>query len=328
MPTEPTARYIAGQKPPETPYDADIIILSLNRLEDTSAAIASALAQRGGLFHITVLDQGSDDETVFQLRAKFGGAPRFVFYAAPHNLGVGGGRNFASALGHGRIIIALDNDAVFENDSVAARACAIFDKEPSLGALSFAILAACGTQPDLTSWGYPASLLPRYRERFTTTTFVGAGHAIRRAAWNSAGGYDPDLFFTWEEYDFALRAIARSWKIAYDGSLAVIHKVAADQRVGWSDTRGTLAVRNRLMIARKWGVPWPALLPRMAGYLIQGARNGRLGAAFAGIKAAWLAPVRPAQEMPEEMRRYIRAHETRHRGGLLARLRNEVWKRN
>ena len=30
-------------------------------------------------------------------------------------------------------------------------------------------------------------------------------------AWQQAGGYDPKLFFCWEEFDFCLRAIALGW---------------------------------------------------------------------------------------------------------------------
>ena len=55
-------RLIAGSRPPIEAYDADIIILSLNRLAETIEAIQSALAQRGVAFHVTVLDQGSAPE--------------------------------------------------------------------------------------------------------------------------------------------------------------------------------------------------------------------------------------------------------------------------
>ena len=96
-----------------------------------------------------------------------------------------------------------------------------FNQQPDLGALGFNILSADGVTPDTFSWGYPAPLLTRFRERFDTTTFVGAGHAIRRVTWDLVGGYDPSFFFTWEEYDFCLAAIALNWRIAYDGTLAV-----------------------------------------------------------------------------------------------------------
>jgi len=41
-------RRTAGSPPPLGDYDADIIILALNRLEDTVAAIDSALRPYGG----------------------------------------------------------------------------------------------------------------------------------------------------------------------------------------------------------------------------------------------------------------------------------------
>ena len=108
---------------------------------------------------------------------------------------------------------------------------------------------------------------------FDAVTFVGAGHAIRRAAWDS---YDEALFFCWEEFDFCLRAIERGWRIRYRGDIAVRHKVCPDRRVTWSGTRWFHFVRNRLYIEHKWGAGWFELLPRMAYYLIRGARNGVL----------------------------------------------------
>ena len=119
--------------------------------------------------------------------------------------------------------------------------------------------------------GLPTAFAAEISRKFDTTTFVGAGHAIRRAAWQAVGGYDPSLFFTWEEYDFCLAAIARQWRIAYDGSLAVRHTPAAAARIGWDGTRMTAYVRNRLLISRKWGSSWCALIPRIFAYALHGS---------------------------------------------------------
>ena len=58
------ARHLAGApSPPSGDYDADIIILALDRPEETRAAIVSAVMQRGISRHITVVDTiywGSD----------------------------------------------------------------------------------------------------------------------------------------------------------------------------------------------------------------------------------------------------------------------------
>jgi GT2 family glycosyltransferase len=319
-----TVRLIAGQRPPLDGYDADIIILSLNRLAETTEAIQSALAQRGGAFHVTVLDQGSTVETVRGLTKAFSKAPNFALYRAPSNLGVAGGRNLATSLGHGRIIIALDNDAVFELPWVAARALRSFSRKPDLGALGFSVLSADGLHPDTFSWGYPACLLKRFRERFDTTTFVGAGHAIRRVTWDMVGGYDQTFFFTWEEYDFCLAAIALNWRVCYDGTLAVIHKVSPTARVPWNDARTRFFVRNRLIIGRKWGASWLSLTPRMLGYMIRAALDGRVEAAMSGIRAAREADPPCHRKMPKAMRKYLVLNETRHRGSWLGRLRTEV----
>jgi hypothetical protein len=104
--------------------------------------------------------------------------------------------------------------------------------------------------------------------------------------------------------------------------LAVIHKISPAARVHWDAARTTLFVRNRLIIARKWGTPWLSLIPRMLGYLIKAALNGRLEAALNGLRAALVADP-PRRKMPKAMRRYLAQNETRHRGSWLHRLRTE-----
>jgi GT2 family glycosyltransferase len=320
----PAARLIAGRPSGPYVYDADIIILSLDRLTETTAAIRSALAQRGGTFHVTVLDQGSAPEALRTLARTFAKSAALSIYTSEQNLGVAGGRNLASSLGHGELIVALDNDAVFQGEWVIARAANCFRRNPDLGALGFAVLAADGIHPDLSSWGYPNRLLKRIRDRFDTTTFVGAGHAIRRVTWQAAGGYDPAFFFTWEEYDFCLSAIALKWRIRYDGSLAVVHKVSPAARVSWNDTRLTYFVRNRLLISRKWSASQLGLLPRIALYLFRGLLSRRLAATLAGIRAAWFAEPSTRRRMSAEMRKYLQLNETRHRGSWLTQFQHEL----
>jgi len=276
----------AGTYPPTTPYDADIIILTRNRLADTLAAVDSALAQQKIKFHVSVLDQGSDPEIQPKFVQAFRDHPNFGYFFIAGNLGVAGGRNFLSALGQGKIIIGLDNDAVFLDAFTASGAVREFEETPALGALGFKILAEDGIHLDEFSWGYPARLKQHSETGFDTTTFVGAGHAIRRATWTGVGGYDADLFFTWEEYDFALRAIAAGWSIKCAGSLAVIHKIAREARVQWSWERTRLFIRNRLVLGRKWNESWAKLSPRICVYLLKAAREKRLTPAFAGLFAA------------------------------------------
>lgn len=277
------AEYLTGaQHPPKAEYDADIIILFLDRAEETNAAIMSALAQQGILRHVTVVDQGSCPIALARIRQAVEGRPDITLLSLGRNHGVPAGRNVAASFGHGRIIIGLDNDAEFATADTAARAVSALDAEPDLAALGFRILRFGTSADDLSSWGYPAPLLARASDSFETVTFVGAGHAIRRTAWNQLGGYDPSLFFCWEEYEFSLRAIAAGWRIRYRDDIAIAHKVSPERRVCWSSDRWFYFVRNRVRIERRWGASWLALCPRVAGYMLRGARNRRLGATVAG----------------------------------------------
>lgn len=315
----PPIRHIAGAAaPPAEPYDADVVILSLDRAEETAAAIRSALAQRDVARHVFVVDQGSQPSALARLAREVTGRHDATLVALDRNHGVAGGRNRGSSLGHGRVIFGLDNDAEFADATTLARAVEALDENPSLAGIGCRILLHARDADDLSSWGYPASLLPRAGGAFDTVTFVGAGHAIRRAAWD---GYDDSLFFCWEELDFCLRAIERGWRIRYRGDIAVRHKVSPERRVTWSGTRWFHFVRNRIYIERKWHKSWLALLPRIAFYLVRGARNGVLRQTLAALPAAFRMSSRvPACRHSAAALHYIARNDTAHRGSLAAQV--------
>jgi GT2 family glycosyltransferase len=321
------AEHIAGAvAPPAEPYDADVVILALERTEETVAAIRSALEQRGVTRHVFVVDQGSRPETLTRLAAAVDGCADATLVTLRRNQGVPGGRNRGSALGHGRVIFGLDNDAAFSGPDTLARAVAALDADPKLAAVGCRILVHATGEDDRSSWGYPPALLPRAGERFDTVTFVGAGHAIRRAAWQDAGGYDEALFFCWEEYDFCLRAIGLGWRVRYCGDVVVRHKVSPEQRMAWSGQRWFHFVRNRLYIERKYGAGWLALLPRCGGYLLKGLRNGALCQTVRAVPAAMrLSGPGGGAPLPPAARAYLQRNDRERRGSWLSRLRCELF---
>jgi GT2 family glycosyltransferase len=317
-----TLSHIAGAAaPPATGYDADVVILSLGRASETADAIRSALDQTGVSRHVFVVDQGSRADAIAQLANVVAGRTDATLVALDHNYGVAGGRNQGSALGHGRIIFGLDNDAEFGDRTTLARAVAVLDADPSLAAVGCRIRRHAADVDDLTSWGFPISLLPRAGSVFDAVTFVGAGHAIRRAAWNACGGYDDRLYFCWEEFDFCLRAIERGWRIRYHGDIVIRHKVSAEQRFAWSGQRWFYFVRNRLYIQRKWGASWLSLAPRFGGYLLRGFRNGALLQTLRALPAAMrLSSAMTAQRHSPAALAYLQRHDGAHRGWWLSRL--------
>jgi len=333
LPAYPQPRYIAGAVGPSEPdYDADVIILALDRAEDTVAAVASARAQVGVAKHVWVADQGSRPENLAVLAKAVAGAADATLVQLDQNWGVAGGRNRATALGTGRCIFALDNDAEFAGPDTLAQAARALEAEPDLAAIACRILVFATGADDLSSWGYARSLLPRSAESFDAVTFVGAGHAIRRADFEAAGGYDDALFFCWEEFDFALRVINMGRRIRYRGDIAVRHKVNGERRFAWSGTRWYHYVRNRIYIGLKYVSTLPVLLPRFLAYQVKGARNGVLAQGLrAGPAALRLARAfRPTPEqaplyrLSQAARDYLAKNDTAYRGGLPQRVRAEI----
>ncbi|HQT89586.1 MAG TPA: glycosyltransferase [Acidiphilium sp.] len=311
MPVEPLL--CGGQAPPLRAYDADIVIISHFRPDETVAAIRSAQAQAGGDFWVIVLDQASDPAMRAQIMAALAGLDRVAFYTIEANLGVPGGRNLACGLGRGRVIVALDNDAVFANEAVVATAVARLRDAPALGVIGFRILARDGVALDATSWGYPRSLQARAAERFSATTFVGCGFAMARRCFDALGGFDATLFFTWEEYEFSRRAIEAGWLIAYHGDLSVCHAVAAEARVAWRGDRWGYFVRNRLVIAHDWH-GWLGMGPFLLLYGWRGLRMRQARATLRAMAAGMvMARTRRVRRASTASRRYIWAHETRAR---------------
>jgi Glycosyl transferase family 2 len=267
-----------GRHPPAEAYDADILILTLDRLTETEAALRSAVAQVGLTRRVILLDQGSAPETWQRLAALVAEREDALLVSAGGNLGVAEGRNRAAALGLGRVIIALDNDAVFADATTAARAVAVLDLRPDLAAIGFRIMNGDGSGEDEASWGYPEGLRPQAAGRFDCATFVGAGHAIRRSAWEEVGGYDARLFFTWEEFDFSLRAIQAGWRLLYTGDIAVHHALAAE--------------RSRLV--------WPAMVPVHAQPALYRPEVAHALAELWPSRAVLLGQRRPAWARPPE----------------------------
>jgi len=312
-------------------YDVDIIILSFNRVDETIEAIASALAQDGIKKQVLVLDQGSNPDQLAKLQAFCQGKPVHLEIGR-ENLGVAGGRNRITALGQAPYIIALDNDAEFDDPFSAKRAVDYLRAHSDLAAIGFQILTYSVREIDESSWGYPAAIRHRWNEEFDATKFIGAGHAIVRKHFDAVGGYDDRLFFCWEETDLCYRFINMGLKIRYVPSIKILHKVSPEKRVSWDGGRYYYLVRNRLYLFEKYGTLLPVTLLFALGYLIKGRANNVLDQVPRAIADAFKLSARFRRETSDRRlyrlspaaRFYISEHDTKLRGSIFRRLKAEL----
>jgi len=261
----------------------DIIILSWNRSDDTLRAIDSACAQKGVDVRVLVVDQGSEPESVRRLKVHCAPLANVRLQFNEKNSGCPGGRNQASAMGEAQYIVALDNDAVFQDPYVCARAAAIMESSPDVAAIAFRINIADTEEVDLTAWAYhPLDPVEAVSRNFDAHNFVGAGHMLRRSAFEQVGAYDERLFFMHEEFDLCYRLINAGYRIAYRGDLPVGHGSAKEQRILWKSGRFRYHLRNRIYIQAKTEGLSYRLFEELFVMIAGGVRSGFGWAAFLG----------------------------------------------
>ncbi|MFD2237514.1 glycosyltransferase family 2 protein [Aureimonas populi] len=303
----------------DTPREIDVIILSWNRADDTIETIRSALRQTGVAPRIWVVDQGSEPEQIGRIEAFAAGHANVTIQRLTYNSGVPGGRNIASFLGAAEIIVAIDNDAEFADETCLARTAERFADEPGLGVLGFRIVNHHTGALDRTSWNYPYDPDIFAERPFPATRFVGAGHAIRRAAFEAVGGYDDSLHFMEEEKDLAYRILDRGYLIAYEPAIVISHKISAEARVHWSSGRMFYMCRNVLYLDYKFNKPIRSKIRLSRIFLTKAAGQGLLASGLRGLVAGhWkglrlLARGRRAEHLlSQKTLDYIWEHESRH----------------
>ena len=265
------------------PPTVDIIILSWDRTDETIAAIDSALSQREIDHQVIVVDQGSKPDALARLRQHCLKDARIKLVCNRVNLGVPGGRNQASDQGTGEFIVALDNDAEFIDEYQLTKACELMHSEPELGALAFRILCFGKDQDDLTSWSYHDSADKAAARSFYTDRFVGAGHMIRREAFERIQGYDDHLFFLHEEVDLSKRLINSHYKIKYTPDVVIGHKVSTEHRVAWTGGRWTFDVRNKTYLHIKFKTFFPTAVFHTCLLIWRGLRSGLIWPTLKGL---------------------------------------------
>jgi GT2 family glycosyltransferase len=252
-----------------------VIIVTFNSAGSIEPCLRALRAQDD--WERIVVDNASRDQSAERARAADPGA-RLVQNC--QNLGFAAAANRGAQFASGGILLFLNPDAIARPGALRVLADAL--RAPEVGAAGGLLLRENG-QPDRgfsvrrfpTTRAMAAEILllnrlwPRnpvncryrcldfdYGQAQEVDQPAGACLAVRRDAWDSAGGFDEQFFPVWfEDVDLCLRLRAHHWKIVYcpqarfahSGGHSVNRVPLADRQLFW--------YRNLLRYFRKHKSP-------------------------------------------------------------------------
>lgn len=243
-----------------------IVVLNWNNARDTMACLDSLAQLDYPDPWLIVVDNGSDDDSVAQIRAAH---PDVTLLDTGANLGYAGGNNvgvkYALAAGADYVCI-LNNDVVVEPDFLAPLLAALHS-QPNVGIVTplvaertaagehvWALGSAVNWRTAAVTRQHAGSAVIPWRGRtpFDVEIASGAAMLVKRAVFEQVGLMDEAFFLYFEEVDWSLKVRQHGYRILAVPSSVVWHEVSATLGAT-SPVIDYYMLRNQLrLIGRHW----------------------------------------------------------------------------
>jgi GT2 family glycosyltransferase len=232
-----------------------VVHSGVERLDDGLASLA-AYAGRDDV-EVVLVDNGSPDRCGEVARRRF---PWVRVVRSEHNLGFAGGVHLGAELASGDVLMLVNDDAVVEPGWVEAhldRLAASPEAAVSAGRLT----SWDGSRHDFVrgavtfdghafqpGQGWPVGewSIPEPGEPMMLG--CGGNMAIRRSDWDSAGGFDRELFAYLEDVELSWRLLAMGRHIVACPEAVARHRGGATSNTFGNVRRGVLFERNALRV--------------------------------------------------------------------------------
>jgi GT2 family glycosyltransferase len=258
-----------------------VILTMGNRSAELERAVASAIAlghaARGETgVDVIVVGNGADVPPL---------PPEVTTLRLPQNVGVAAGRNAGVDAGSGDVVLFLDDDGWYPDPGLGEHVISRFAADPCLAVLSFWVVDPDGGPG--ARWYVPRLRAGDPSRSSPVTTFAGGACAIRRSAYQEAGGLPGLFFYGHEETDLAWRLLELGYRLEYDAVARMCHPALPNSRhATWYRLDG----RNRVLLARR-NLPWPLafayLLAWLALTVVRERSPNSLRAWLAGFAEGW-----------------------------------------
>ena len=218
--------------------DIGVVILTMGkRPEDLLRAIDSVLAQQDVQVEVVVVGNGWEPTDL---------PAGIQALGLPENVGIPAGRNAGVPRVGGDLLFFLDDDASLPDPYFLASIKGRFDSDPQLGLIQPRVEDPTGLEPP-GRWVPRLRVGDRARSGPATTLWEGAT-AIRRAAFDAAGGWPEEFFYAHEGIDLVWRVWDAGFTCWYAGDLVVHHPVIDPAR---HDEFYRMNARNRVWLAKR-----------------------------------------------------------------------------
>ena len=193
--------------------------------------------------------------------------------------GIPGGRNAGVPEVAGELLFFLDDDARLGDPAALARLQERFAADPRLGLVQLRV------DPDdggaiAREWVPRLRIGDRTRSSRATVVWEGAV-AMRRSAFEAAGGWPEELWAVHEGIDLAWRVLDAGYGVEYAGDIAALHPPHKGP-VPHEFTH-YMSSRNRVWVARR-NLPWPVAVLYVASFALRTAPRLRHRATWRGYR--------------------------------------------
>ncbi|MDP4200422.1 MAG: glycosyltransferase [Bacteroidota bacterium] len=198
------------------PPKINVIIPAYNENIVVIRTIETVLASRYPSFNVTVVDDGSTDDTFAIVADKYKDHPGVQVFTKP-NGGKASALNYGIARSEGEIIVVIDADTIFDSEALNELAY-YFEKDARVGGVAGNVKVG-NVMNLLTRWQaieYTSSqnFDRRAFELLGAITVVpGAIGAFRRTALLEVGSYTSDTLA--EDTDLTMRLVRAGWRVRY-----------------------------------------------------------------------------------------------------------------
>ncbi len=253
----------------------DIIILSLEKVEFTKQCIKSVKDYTTLPYHIIVVDNGSSQETVDELKRIDG--IRLILNGV--NKGFAGGNNIGIKACDGEYVLLLNNDTKVtkgwlekmvkmaeSDDKIGIVGCKLLYPDDTIQNVGVGFR---GLSTYHIGVGLPKGYYPKPRE---IKAVIFACVLIKGEVFDSGVWLDEGYHFGKEDIDFCFQALEKGWKIMYCPDAIVYHYASTTWKSVFSQQkRLEITRRNFLRFKQKWKDRDPirpkATIPRVAYYI-------------------------------------------------------------